>query len=413
MSEKPIRVLIADDHALVRQVASMAATASALANPPDMASFNDVSEPASRTGDPSLDNAAATRGSPSELYDRARAVEAEINMHYRDARAAQMAVDANLAFADAEARMAGQAGVARPDLSADLDASKLETVGDLNRFREGLEQATGEADSMEARSRLLVSQAKGTARDPGERSAFVRSIRRPGGGGGSGAGGGGGAGGDAVAMNDQLEQKGGAFMPFSKHKSSVRVDHERVLAQAMPGRRISSDAERQGWLYVNTWYIIGPWENGGAIEYENTHPPEFEIDFDAEYLDGKQGVFTTSTKEQVEMDGRLKWRFTQCDSIRVLPYVQSPDSTFYAYTEVFAEEAMDMVVGIPSDDCTKVWVNGEKVWEEFGQSGWGLSESFTRVSFAKGANTVLIRLENGPHQTQFSFFICPEDAVRK
>ena len=35
---------------------------------------------------------------------------------------------------------------------------------------------------------------------------------------------------------------------------------------------------RRGWLYVNTWYMIGPWESYGRNDFSITHPPEQGID---------------------------------------------------------------------------------------------------------------------------------------
>lgn len=35
-----------------------------------------------------------------------------------------------------------------------------------------------------------------------------------------------------------------------------RLNQEMVKAQALPGRRFSKSADRKGWLYINTWYMI-------------------------------------------------------------------------------------------------------------------------------------------------------------
>ena len=42
--------------------------------------------------------------------------------------------------------------------------------------------------------------------------------------------------------------------------AGLRLNQEMVKAQALPGRRFSKSADRKGWLYINTWYMIGPWE---------------------------------------------------------------------------------------------------------------------------------------------------------
>ena len=68
-----------------------------------------------------------------------------------------------------------------------------------------------------------------------------------------------------------------------------------VKAQALPGRRFSKDAERKGWLYINTWYMIGPWESFGREDFSIVHPPEVSIDFDAVYTDGQIGTGIAET----------------------------------------------------------------------------------------------------------------------
>jgi hypothetical protein len=243
--------------------------------------------------------------------------------------------------------------------------------------------------------------------EPGGGGAFAMGDNS----GPSANGGPGGFGGGADP--DHIRQAGGEFMKNLDSFRRMGIAREMVQAQALPGRKFTKESARKGWLYINTWYIIGPWENHGRIDYSVIHPPEFEIDFDAVYTDGKKGHVYTSRKVFEDIDGTLRWRFTQSDNIRILPPIQSPDSTFYAYTELYFEEDMEMLVAIASDDATRVWINGKLTWEELGLSSWNIGERFERAFFHKGTNKVLVRLENGPSETLFSFVICPPAALKK
>ncbi len=80
-----------------------------------------------------------------------------------------------------------------------------------------------------------------------------------------------------------IEGEGGRFMVRVNPQNDIRLPRELIMAQALPARRFSRDASRKGWLYLDTWYQIGLWENGGGVTYANEHPPENAIDFDAVY----------------------------------------------------------------------------------------------------------------------------------
>ena len=81
--------------------------------------------------------------------------------------------------------------------------------------------------------------------------------------------------------------------------------------------------------------------------------------------------------------------------MRLVPPVEEGDSTYYGFTEVYFEEATEMLLAIASDDAARMWVNDKLIWEDRGQSGWNLSEGFKKVVFRKGFNKFLVRIENG------------------
>ena len=75
------------------------------------------------------------------------------------------------------------------------------------------------------------------------------------------------------------------------------------------------------------------------------------------------------------------------------------------------DESVDLYVAIASDDATKVWLNDQIVWQENGLSQWNIGEGMRKVTFQKGTNRILVRLENGPGETMFSLLLCPKEAI--
>lgn len=252
--------------------------------------------------------------------------------------------------------------------------------------------------SAQSQSSLGMSSGSPSSQKNGQGKGKGGSMGSEGGGKGGGMGQGGGEGG---AQSDRNRGGGGKAMASSSKvkQNLLRMDSKRIQAEALPGRRFTQKSSRSGWLYVDTWYVIGPWENKGRIDYETIHPPEFEVDLSKSYLDGKK----TADGQPRE----LKWAFTQGSNMKIVPPEEQGNSTYYAWTEVYFEEDRDMLLAIASDDAAKVWINDMLVWEDHGQSAWNLDEGFRVVYFKKGFNKVLVRIENGPILCTFSLLLCP------
>lgn len=406
---------------VAKRADAVAERAERLAGPVDMSAFNDVSaaQRQSELTPEQLENLHAQ--DPAQLYETAQTLEREANQAYADARAAELALLQQTTFAEAQAKLAVSAP-ARPDMSAQL-APQVNSVGDLNQYRHALDQAVQEAESMRVAASQQLSQVQGI--DPGassqgeqagnsryaqmmamgsaaqmsgqNRRLDLSAIMR-----GLAAGSGSSSSDSIIYANSNLES-GGNYLPDAKPLPDLRIDQREISAQALPGRKFSKDSARQGWLYIDTWYIIGPFENDGKLDYDRINPPEYEINFDAEY-DGKV------------IDGKpvkLEWQFTQSEMIRVTPPMEKSNSTYYAFTELYFEQDTDMLLAIASDDAAKVWINDLLVWEDQGLSSWHIGEGFRKVFFQKGFNKVLVRIDNGPVVCQFSVLICPTEVAAR
>ena len=95
-----------------------------------------------------------------------------------------------------------------------------------------------------------------------------------------------------------------------------RLDTENYIL----GRTVKEGTEPVEWVFIDTWWTIGPFPNPQRKNITRKFPPENVIDLDGEYP-GK--------------DGRLvEWQFVQSNEPRVDPVNAEPYGIWYAYPEV-------------------------------------------------------------------------------
>jgi len=274
-----------------------------------------------------------------------------------------------------------------------------------NGGREGEKQTADQLQSALRKGREINAEMAKSARNRGNENGNVTDMRNAmsqayalqAKSSGSGGGGGGSAGGYSSAFGQSRTGGGG--------KNQVNLSSNRVFAKAVPGRRFDQGSTRRGWIFLDTWYIIGPWDRPNVDSFDTTFPPETAVDLDATY-EGKTHPRTGKPME-------LEWRFVQSENVRINPPDETRDAVYYAYTEVFSETAMDILVAIGADDASKVWINDLLVNQDDGLSGWQPDEGFRRVLLKPGYNTVLVRVENGPAVCYFSVIMCPDDVLEE
>lgn len=112
------------------------------------------------------------------------------------------------------------------------------------------------------------------------------------------------------------------------------------------------------------------------------------------------------------MQGNLSKQFTERDPFwkktpaALVPADGESYGIWYAYTEVVFDRDCDLWIAFGNDDRSDIWINGLPVWHSSDQlKGWRIDQARRRVSFRKGANEILYRLENGWYETVFSFCI--------
>jgi hypothetical protein len=157
-------------------------------------------------------------------------------------------------------------------------------------------------------------------------------------------------------------------------------------------------------VFLDTWYVIGPFEGRGRDSLGAVYPPERGVDLDAVYY-GKN-------------DLPVRWSWQQ-DGYPTVPRPRAEHAVYYAYTEVTLDRDMDLWVWIGADDDSKMWFNDGLVWissqvddkpwyrEPFytmhtGLATRNLTEGQRRLHFHKGRNTILFKLYNGINLMFFS-----------
>lgn len=378
---------------------------------------------------PPVEQPDITDMSVEEIYNLLRDYENEIQKNHIAVSAAKQALSKGQSFPEVYRSL--KTGTTKMPSYEDLIARKVVTNGegrmsvastaDLNDYRDILSDANRQAGLAASRLSNLFGAGRSVRTSNGV-GGLAKAGGRFGHGGngqngnaGSGNGGQPGGEGDGNGEGGAGDNNGVEKTPLRAY-SGRKIDADLAKARALPGRRFSRDAKRSGWLYINTWYMIGPWESYGRNDFSIVHPPEISVDFDAVYTDGQRGkgieeVDAHPTKmigRDVYLDGTLRWKFMQSESLHNVVPVTTGHSTYYAYTELYFDEATTMLVAIGTDDSGRVWINDKDVWQDTGTSWYNIDEHITPFKFRQGWNKILIRLENGGGgPCGFSFLIIP------
>lgn len=163
-------------------------------------------------------------------------------------------------------------------------------------------------------------------------------------------------------------------------------------------------------VYVDRWYLIGPFPAPNASSINKVFPPEQWIDLDGVYLGKGQRV--------------LRWQYLSSAAYPLIPPDYAEQAIYYGHTEITSDRARDVWMALGADDDAKLWVNDRLVWTSGNQrKPWytqggvqslkqdiqarNLIEERRLVHLRKGRNTLLFKLYNHPLDVFFSLVIEP------
>lgn len=193
----------------------------------------------------------------------------------------------------------------------------------------------------------------------------------------------------ATLAPGQIERTEIKGSPVTPAQMNTQVFSLKDMSREVGRKVVTRGGPEVEWMFIDTWYTIGPFPNPQRVNLNTKFPPETVINLDATYP-GKDGKM-------------VAWEFLQTNRAKCVPLHDQEYAIYYAYTELWFEEAVDLWIVIGSDDKANVWINNLPVWISGDQlKSWRVNEGMRKVHFQKGLNRILYRVENGWHATAFS-----------
>ncbi len=316
-----------------------------------------------------------------EVYDVARAIEQDMITMYREFLAART-VGLGQGFNYPEAYE--QAAIPRPTRKP-LDTEALyreitttEEGGGLDAFRDQIKQSNVGVREMQENCEKLLAFTRKSNTATGDGISVDMSA-------------------DDVAM---LGYRGPELLP-----DEIDMTHTPDIGNfdALPGRRLVTGGRMDQWLYVDTWYVIGPFEGDRRRENLDTRfGPEANVNLD--------DVFTGKD------DRRIKWEYKKVGWVqpvgpktaywKIEPKVVDTYAIYYAFTEIYSDAPREVWIATATDDYGKLWINDELVWKSpKTRKPYNATENIQLVKLEQGQNKILYRVENAGGTMGFSLLL--------
>jgi hypothetical protein len=176
------------------------------------------------------------------------------------------------------------------------------------------------------------------------------------------------------------------------------------------GRMFGPGGEYANRIYVNSWYIIGPFPGRGwsGVTENPAYPPERAVLLDAVYFGKGERL--------------LKWRYVSSQNYPLVPPDATENAVYYGYTEVSVDEDCDLTAWIGADYDAQIYLNDRLVWRggyidkmAYFQDVWApgathwqdynLTEGRRVLHFNKGRNKIFFKLSNEGQGVSLSFVL--------
>lgn len=372
----------------------------------------------------------AERKQPKSLLKDARELARDIETIERDIKAEQLAKLLKIPKEKALERLANEP---KPEEAVPEPKTREEAAAKIAQLEAKARQV------LEQRRQQLEQQRNGTpvaAGTQGEQSGGARNARKGPGGTGQGNGSGNPGTGDgagntggslrtstldriAAFANPDLPDRrtteytgrGGTSFFDTGIGHIPEVDAKQMVKGS--GRIIGPGGAYANRVYVNSWYLIGPFVGkfGGELFSNYRHAPEDAVVLDAVYR-GKGNRL-------------LKWEYVNMAKYPLMPPDPAENAVYYGYTELMLDEEQDLTVWVGADDDAQLWINDKLAWKGgninkdwfFSEiyhtantyvRDYNLSEGKRVVRFRKGRNRLFFKLSNGPTRLFFSLVLTKE-----
>lgn len=159
--------------------------------------------------------------------------------------------------------------------------------------------------------------------------------------------------------------------------------------------------------FMTTWLVLGPI----PVSQDQSHCPSGDQQrqaFDTDHLAPYGGVSGIAPKAGLvhTVDGRAyPWQLVRSESdivdlIRV--YDWNEFVIAYAWAEIEVPEATPLLLGIGSNDATKIWLNGELIHKNWVFRPVTKDEDIVPVTLRQGVNQILLKVQNGTYRWGFA-----------
>jgi HEAT repeat protein len=174
---------------------------------------------------------------------------------------------------------------------------------------------------------------------------------------------------------------------LNRHAQRELEKLQRSLAEG------SRDADLMGLLgIIGRWWVVGPFDLGDKNQgWETSYIGEPNVNVVARYMAGKTRRQWKRVESQ-DSHGKIDLRATIADR----------DSCIgYAYAEIELQKPADAVLLLGVDDSEKIWVNGDKVFEQFTARGLVFDQDRVPVHLKAGTNSILLKLYQNTQGWEF------------
>ncbi len=315
------------------------------------------------------------------VYDVARAVEQDMITMYREFLAARtVGLGRGFSYAEAYDHSATPRPT-RPPIDTEALYREITTVeegGGLEAFRQEIKKSNVEVREMHQNCEKLLAFTRKSTTQTGDGISVDMSA-------------------EDVAM---LGYRGPELLP-----DEIDLTHSPDLGSfnAIPGRRLVTGGRMDEWLYVDTWYVIGPFEGDRRRENLDTRfGPEANVNLD--------DVFTGKD------DRKVRWEYKKVGWVqpvgpktafwKIEPRQVESYAIYYAFTEIYSDAPREVWIATATDDYGKLWINDELVWKSpKTRKPYNATENIQLIDLEQGQNKVLYRVENAGGTMGFSLMV--------
>jgi putative membrane-bound dehydrogenase-like protein len=159
-------------------------------------------------------------------------------------------------------------------------------------------------------------------------------------------------------------------------------------------------------ISMDYWHIAGAFDNGAEdAGLEKVFPPEKSVDLKESYPGGKSGA--------------VKWRVVNAEpgtgyvDLRKFLAGDSDNAVSYVYREVESPADQEATFLLGTDDCAKLWINGELVYTNRAHRAAVPEEDTVKTKLKKGKNTLLMKITNGDGDHGFYLLLLAEQELKR